>query len=354
MNQILLNVLAHDPTKTPGIYLSFRWLLPLIPHLENILGCFMLPLLGTWLGCFFIDTTDLCDQLFSFNGLLYMGVLISMLPKLNASSKLWFDANLFTIICYLIYFAELRVIAFYSMELEYSISWLFDIGFSTTFTLLFYALLLCLRLTTPLYFRTIASIYLLTNLGNIIALSTLNPFYSNKIFICISFLFSIYLLFLDRHSLLAIRKALLPTLWDKNLMILRCLFWGALSVWIDYIALTPFYILETIAATESHHRKDSVLYYCKTQWESHKSSIMEPFKRMKHHLQRRMTICRASVQAEAGFGKSNASNLIFLYIKSECKTLLEMLGYALNFFGNHFFNQCWKVRINPLLYHWAN
>jgi hypothetical protein len=275
MNQILLHVLAQDPLKTPGICLSFRWLLPLIPHLETICHWFVLPLLGTWLGCLFLDMNELFDQVFSLTGMLYVSTFVAMIPKPNTSSKLWFDANLLTIICYLVYFAELAVITYFSLDLEYSLSWLFSIAFSTTFIILFYAILLGFRLSTLLYFKTILSIFWLTALGNMLALGTLSPFYTDKILLFIGSIFLIYLLLPYRHPLLFPQLLISSSQPDKNLPVLRCLFWGALSVWTDYIAMTPFYILEMILASESHKNKDSVLYYCKNVWTTHKSKVCE-------------------------------------------------------------------------------
>jgi hypothetical protein len=275
MNQILLNVLAQDPAKTPGICLSFRWLLPLIPHLEILSGWFIFPILGTWLGCLFLDTADLWDQVFSLTGLLYVSTIVSMIPKPNTSSKLWFDANLFTVVCYSVYFTELALIAFFNLDLEYSISWLFDIVFSTACTFIFYGILLGFRLSTPQYFKTIVSIYLLTDLGNMIALGTITPFDTDKIFVTISMALFVYLMLPFRHPLLFSKVWVSPFQLTENLMILRCFLWGAVSVWADYIALTPFYLLEMVLASDSHQRKDSVLYYCKGWWSTYKFKMWE-------------------------------------------------------------------------------
>lgn len=270
MNQILLQVLSQDPLKTPGICLSFRWLLPLIPHLETIGGWFILPVLGTWLGCIFLDMDDLWDQVFSLTGMLYMSILVAMIPKPNTSSKLWFDTNFSTIIYYLLYFAELTLIAHLSLDLEYSIGWLFSITFSTFFTFLFYAVLLGFGFSTLHYFKTIVRIYLLTDLGSILALGLLSPFYSYKIFVFMSSLILIYLLLPYRHPLMFSWLAVSPAQLDKNLLMLRCLFWGALSVWADYISLTFFYVLEMILASKNHQKKDSGLYDYKGLWNTHK------------------------------------------------------------------------------------
>lgn len=277
MNQILLQVLSQDPLKTPGICLSFRWLLPLIPHLETTCKLFVLPFLGTWLGHIFLDMYDLWDQTLS---IVYLGTFVGMIPKPNTSSKVWMDTNLFTILYYLLYFAELALLAYFGLNLEYSIGWLASITFSTTLTFLFYAILLKFGLSTLLYFKTIVSIYLLTDLGNILALGLLSPFYSCKIFLSIGLLFLIYLLLPYRHPLLFSWVSISPSQFDKNLTKLRCLFWGALSVWVDYIALTPFYILEIILASESHKRKDSVLYHLKEAWNTHKTTIWGNIKKM--------------------------------------------------------------------------
>jgi len=123
----------------------------------------------------------LYDQVFSLTGLLYLSTAISMIPKPNTSSKLWFDANLLTVVCYVVYFAELALIAYFCLDLEYSVSWLFTITFDTVFTLIFYGMLLALGFSTPLYFKAIVSIYLLTDIGNLLALAILSPFLTYKI-----------------------------------------------------------------------------------------------------------------------------------------------------------------------------
>lgn len=294
MNQILLNVLAQDPSKTPGICLSFRWLLPFIPSFENMICWFFLPLACKWMGCIFIDSDDLWNQVFSVSGLLYISTFISILPKPHTSSKLWFDANLFTVLCYSIYFVELGVIAYYNMDLEYSISWLFDVVFSTALTMIFYGILLGLRMTTSAYVKTICKICIFINIGSLITLGMITPFTSKNIFILLSLIFIIYLLLTDRHPALSAGRSTAPNLSENNTMIIRCLFWGAMSVWVDYLAITSFYILETLLTTESHKREDSVLYYCKTQWESQKSKILGNIKEAIQSLQGRMTFCMVS------------------------------------------------------------
>jgi len=304
MNQILLQVLAQDPLKTPAVCLSFRWLLPLIPHLETFTGWFVLPLLGTGLGCFFIDISDLYDQVFSLTGLLYLSTVISMIPKPNTSSKLWVDTNLFTIVCYVVYFAELAVIAYLSLDLEYSVSWLFSITFSTVLTFIFYGMLLTLGFRAPSYFKAIVSIYVMTDIGNILALGVLSPFLTYKIFMSVSIIFLVYLLLPYRHPLIFSGLPVSQSQFDKNLPILRCLFWGVLTVWTDYIALTSFYILEMILASESHQKKDSLLYYCRNLWVTHKSKVWNTIGEMTNTLSSQAEIILALVARKKRFFKA--------------------------------------------------
>lgn len=280
MNQILLQVLSQDPLKTPGVCLSFRWLLPLIPNLETLSGIFVFPILGTWLGRIFLDMDDLWDQTLSLTGLLYLSTIIGMIPKPHTSSKLWIDANLFTVVCYSLYFTELFLLAYFGLDLEYTLGWIASISFSTILTFLFYGMLLIFGFSTPSYFKTIATIYLLTDVGNMLALGVLSPFTSCRVFILIGTFFLIYLLLPYRHPYLFSWMSISPAQFGKNLTTLRCLFWGALSVWADYIALTPFYILEMILATESHRRKDSVLYYLKETWNTNKAAIFQNYQKL--------------------------------------------------------------------------
>ena len=275
MNQILLQVLAQDPLKTPGICLSFRWLVPLFPHLESISGWFLLPLFSTWLGCLFLDMNDFCDQLFSCAGLVYLSTIVSMIPKPNTSSKLWINTNLFTIVCYSVYFAELAVVSYLCLDLEYSVSWLFSLGFSTISIFMFYGILHVFGFSTPAYLKTIATICLVTDVGSILALGIISPFITYKIFTGVSILFLVYFLFPYRRPLLfsGLTVSFLPQ--ETKLSILRCLLWGTLTVWADYIALTPFYILEMILTCESHNKQDSVLTYCRNLYRTHQVKLWE-------------------------------------------------------------------------------
>ncbi|MBM3633315.1 MAG: hypothetical protein FJX03_06405 [Alphaproteobacteria bacterium] len=275
MNQILLQVLAQDPMKTPGICLSFRWLVPLFPHLETVSGWFVFPLLGTWLGCLFLDINDLCDQLFSFTGLLYFSTIVSMIPKPNTSSKLWINTNLFTIVCYAVYFAELAIVAHLCLDLEYSVSWLFSLSFSTISIFMFYGILHIFGFSTPAYLKTIATICLVTDVGSILALGIISPFWSHYVASGASIFFFIYFLYPYRRPLISFGLPITLLQRDTNLSILRCLFWGALTVWADYIALTPFYILEMILTCESHNKHDSVLNYCRNWYTTHKFKLWE-------------------------------------------------------------------------------
>ncbi|MBX9805533.1 MAG: hypothetical protein K2Y18_07260 [Alphaproteobacteria bacterium] len=273
MNQILLNVLSQDPLKTPGICLSFRWLLPLIPHLETIGALFALPILGMWLSHIFVDSHDLWDQVMSVWGFIYISTLLSMVPKPNTSSRLWIDANLFTVVYYLLYFGELWLLAHFDINLEYSIGWLFSIVFSTALTFLFYGILLKVGLSTLPYFKTIVTIYLLTDLGNLFALGFLSPYYSTALFLVLGMVLLIYLLLPYRHPLLFSWVKVSPCQVSKNLMVLRCLLWGALSVWADYIDMAPFYILEVILASDSRKKQDSVVFHLTAAWHTHKMKI---------------------------------------------------------------------------------
>ena len=249
-------------------------------HLETLSASLLLPILGTELGHIFTDMDDLWDQVFSLTGFLYISTVIGMIPKPNTSSKLWVDANLFTIICYSLYFSELFLLAYFGLTLEYSLGWLASISFSTILTLLFYGALLKLGFSTLSYFKTIATIYLLTDLGNMLALGVLSPFSSCKIFLLIGICFLIYLLLPYRHVLLFPWISVSLSQFDKNQTTLRCLFWGALSVWSDYVALTPFYLLEMLLATESHRRKDSVLYYLIKAWNTNKATLFQKYQKL--------------------------------------------------------------------------
>lgn len=273
MNQVLLHVLAQDPLKTPGICLSFRWLVPLLPHLETISLWFVLPLFSTWLGCLFLDMNDFCDQLFSCAGLVYLSTIVSMIPKPNMSSKLWINTNLFTIVCYAVYFAELTIVAYLCLDLEYSASWLFSLSFSTISIMMFYGILHIFGFTTPAYLKTIATICLVTDVGSLLALGIISPFLTYKIFTSVSIVLFLYFFYPYRRTLKLPGLPVSLLQKDTNLSILRCLFWGALTVWADYIALTPFYILEMILTCESHNKHDSVLTYCRNLYKNHQSKL---------------------------------------------------------------------------------
>lgn len=78
---------------------------------------------------------------------------------------------------------------------------------------------------------------------------------------------------------------------------------GVLSVWADYIALTPFYILEMILASESHHRKDSVFYYCRNVWATHKTKIWDNVRVVTHTLPQVVEITIAFANKQKKFFK---------------------------------------------------
>lgn len=280
MNQILLQVLSQDSLKTSGVYLSLQWLLPLVPHLEEMVNLLALPILGTWLGCIFFDLHDLCDQVFSLTGILYIGTFISMLPKPNTSSKLWMDANLFTVVCYFLYFAELALLAYFGFNLDYSIGWIASIIFSTSLTFLCYGTLLKLGLSSIPYLKTIVRIYLLSDLGNLLALGFISPFNSYKISLLILGVLLSYLLLPYRYPhLFANVKS--PLQFTQGLTTIRCILWGALSVWADYISFTPFYLLEAIVASNDQHKETSAISYIRKIWDEQRISVFLKYQRLK-------------------------------------------------------------------------
>jgi Kef-type K+ transport system membrane component KefB len=256
MNQVFLQFLAQDPSKAPGVVLSFRWLLSGVHHLEKIFIFILLPLLNTGLGCVFTDMDDMWDQLFSPSGILYISLFMGLVPKPQTSSKLWFDANLFTVVVYVFYFAELAVFASLNLDINYEMSWILSLAFSTTSTVLFYGILLALGLSTPAYFQRVLNLYLFADMGSLLALGTITPFYSDKIFIALSILILVCLLPPASRPFAFWNRQMSPLQFDRSIPLMRCLFWGALTVWTDYIALTPFYVLEMILASECPRKRD--------------------------------------------------------------------------------------------------
>ncbi len=296
MNQILLQVLSQDPSKTPGICLTFRWMLPLLPHLETIGGLFVIPLLGTWLGHVFLDIDDLWAQVFSVTGLVYLSTLVAMIPKPNTSSKLWIDANIFTIITYALYFIETAFIASLGLTLSYSMGWIASITFSTVSTILVYTLLTGLRLSKTQYLKTIISIYFFSDIGNILALGVLSPYYTYQIFLLMGGLIFFYLWLPYPNSLLSSQT--FKGTYDKNPAMLRCLLWGALAVWSDYSALTSFYLLEMILASESHQKKRSIARYFQDHAIVHKTKVWKILQSMGDTASKRLNIVLACAQKQ--------------------------------------------------------
>lgn len=263
MNQILLKNLLRYPTTLSGIFLINHWILNFISHLAEVSISCIVPLICSWLGSLLINSECLGNQIFSLTEIIYLSTLFGIIPKARISARLWFEAHFITVLCFILYYTECYLLAHFNLELEYCLSWLFSILFSTLLTFLCYVILLRLKLSTHPYFKSIIKIYLLADAGNILALGMISPYLSYKFLTIMSIAMIFYLLLPKGPKILCANWEEFHLKIKENFAILRCVFLGVLSVWTDYVAVTPFYILEMVIASESHRLKGSLLYFCK-------------------------------------------------------------------------------------------
>jgi hypothetical protein len=243
------------------IFLNNHWIINFIARSNDISVICILPLLGTWLGSFLISSEYSLNQTISLSELIYISTLIGIIPKTRISAITWFDTHFITLLCFILYYAEYYFLKHINLELEYSISWLFSLFFTTVITFFCYGILLRLNLSSRLYFKAIIKIYLLADAGSILALGMISPYLSYKLLTILSIVLIIYHLLPYGYIRLFANLEEFQSKFKENVAIIRCLFLGIMSVWVDFIALAPFYILEMIIASEDHRQLKAMFRY---------------------------------------------------------------------------------------------
>lgn len=201
---------------------------------------------GIALGYIPLNTTDWETQLFSSTGLVFLGTLVGLIAK---PSILWTVSGFFTVLSLSLCFLADSLIASLNPDLNYTVSWLASIGMSTTLVVFFYILLRRMGLNTLTYTQTLLENYVWVAFGNILALGFLS--YFNP-----TLLFFVIIGGLTLHKTAVSHLDFLLNPWVTfNRGRLRPLYLGFLAIGVDYIALTPFYILEMLLTLDPQDQR---------------------------------------------------------------------------------------------------